>query len=94
MLSTMFMGTCVRLFMERGDAKRVCRLQASFEKNAFALGWEERWALPGGTDKRRQDAMRDALGFEGWDRGRVEGSSWSAQEALTYIAQTDPALPR
>ena len=94
MLSTMFVGTCVGLFMERGDAERVCRLQASFEKLGSAVGWEEHWALPEGTDKQRQDAFRDALGVEGWDRGRVEGSSWSAQQALTYIAQTDPAQPR
>jgi len=94
MLSTMFVGTCVGLFMERGDAERVCRLQASFERLGSAVGWDEHWALPEGTDKQRQDALRDALGAEAWERGCVEGSSWSAQQALTYIAQTDAAQPR
>jgi hypothetical protein len=71
-----------------GDAERVCRLQASFEVLGASVGWEAHWALPEGTNQQRQNALRDELGADAWDRGRDEGGTWSAQEALSYLAQT------
>jgi tetratricopeptide (TPR) repeat protein len=90
MLSTMVVGVFVDLFVALGDAERVSRLQAAYETLGYAIGWESRFVLPADADKQRQDALRDALGAEAWERGRAEGASWSAQETLTYIAGTAP----
>jgi len=90
MLSTMVIGACVDLFEKLGDAEKVSRLQAAYEAAGYGIGWESRFVLPADADKQRQDALRDALGAEAWERGRAEGASWSAQETLTYIAGTAP----
>jgi len=70
-----------------GDAERVCRLQAAYEALGAGVGWEAYWTLPEGTNQQRQSALREGLGADAWNRGHDEGGSWSAQEALTYIAK-------
>jgi predicted ATPase len=87
MLTTMFVGTCVWLLGRVGDAERVCRLQAAYEALGAGVGWEAYWTLPEGTNQQRQSALREGLGADAWNRGHDEGGSWSAQEALTYIAK-------
>jgi predicted ATPase/class 3 adenylate cyclase len=78
------------LFELRGDAERVARLDAAWERICLAFGWRNDGYVPPEEEVQRMNDLRDSIGADAWAHGRDEGSSWSVHEALAYIAGTAP----
>jgi predicted ATPase/class 3 adenylate cyclase len=90
-LNVMTISFFVGLFVQLGDAERAARLQGALETLGTAIGWSAQYTMPSGHGKQRQDALREAIGTANWDRGRDDGRTWSAQQALDFVAATNPA---
>jgi hypothetical protein len=89
-LSSHVVGSFSYLFELLGDGERAARLNAAWDKICVDFGWFDHEYVPPEEDIQRTNALRDSIGAEAWQRGQDEGSSWSVQDALAYIARTTP----
>ena len=89
-LSSHVVGSFSYLFELLGDGERAARLNAAWDKICVDFGWFDSGYVPPEEDIQRTNALRDSIGAEAWQRGQDEGSSWSVQDALAYIARTTP----
>jgi tetratricopeptide (TPR) repeat protein len=91
-LSISTVGTFADFFLVLGDGEAAARLEAAFETLGIAFGWPEANVRPAGAEKAMFLALRDATGDAAWDRAEDEGRTWTAQQALTYIAERVPVV--
>lgn len=89
-LSISTVGSFSELFLALGDGDRAARLYAAYEALGLAFGWPAANVVASGDEKQQLDALRDAMGVTAWDRAWDEGRTWTAHQALTYIAESAP----